>query len=169
MRTRYEREKDENVRGKNNTNKRPKEEEEGEDDNNGGKQKKAEEEEEEEWNNNRRIVELSVGFGFVVFGGFSLCLKALYIPGLFPFLGGIVCGVSLIDPPPLDKLLLLGTSISRRNRRRFTDSQGQRRRRRYHDRTYPPEEDTTTPGVRQRPLSGEANKIIKYVFKSLFR
>lgn len=101
----------------------------------------------------RKIVELSVKAGLFLFGGLSLCFSTLFIPGVVPFLGGIFCGVNLIDPPPLDKLL--GPSTTRKKqtqRRRNTRRRGQQQE----------DDDEMSLDV------GNAEKIVKQALKTLF-
>jgi hypothetical protein len=47
------------------------------------------------------IVTVAVRAGLLLLGGISMCFSTLFIPGIVPFFGGLLCGVSLIEPPPL--------------------------------------------------------------------
>lgn len=47
------------------------------------------------------VVQMAVRAGFLLVAGLSLCFSTFFIPGVVPFLGGLLCGVSLIEPPPL--------------------------------------------------------------------
>jgi hypothetical protein len=46
-------------------------------------------------------VSVAVKAGLLLLGGISMCFSTFFIPGIVPFLGGLLCGVSLIEPPPL--------------------------------------------------------------------
>mmetsp|Transcript_32253 Transcript_32253/g.53319 ORF Transcript_32253/g.53319 Transcript_32253/m.53319 type:complete len:148 (-) Transcript_32253:136-579(-) len=69
------------------------------DDNNNSKKTDTDDDLEEE--TTRMIVTIAVKAGLLCLGGVSLCFSSLFIPGVVPFLGGLLCGVSLIEPPPL--------------------------------------------------------------------
>mmetsp|Transcript_4695 Transcript_4695/g.6802 ORF Transcript_4695/g.6802 Transcript_4695/m.6802 type:complete len:171 (+) Transcript_4695:149-661(+) len=101
---------------------------------------------------NRKVVEIAVKAGLALFGGFSLCFSTLFIPGLIPFLGGIFCGVTLLDPPPLDKLLK-GTNS--------TNNTGDDRRRR--SSSSKRENDKV-----RRGSTNDANRVLKSALKTLF-
>lgn len=47
------------------------------------------------------LVSIAVKAGLFLLGGISMCFSTFFIPGIVPFLGGLLCGVSLIEPPPL--------------------------------------------------------------------
>ena len=49
----------------------------------------------------RLVVQIAVRAGLLAVAGLSLCFSTLFIPGVIPFLGGLLCGVSLVEPPPL--------------------------------------------------------------------
>jgi hypothetical protein len=44
---------------------------------------------------------IAVKAGILIVAGVSLCFSTLFVPGMLPFLGGLCCGVSLIEPPML--------------------------------------------------------------------
>lgn len=50
------------------------------------------------------VVQIAVRAGLLVIAGISLCFSSFFIPGVMPFLGGLLCGVSLVEPPPLPGL-----------------------------------------------------------------
>jgi hypothetical protein len=52
-----------------------------------------------------QFVDIAVKAGLLCIGGISLCFSSFLIPGIIPFLGGLLCGVSLVDPPPLPKVI----------------------------------------------------------------
>mmetsp|Transcript_26719 Transcript_26719/g.40389 ORF Transcript_26719/g.40389 Transcript_26719/m.40389 type:complete len:159 (-) Transcript_26719:96-572(-) len=111
------------------------------------------EDDENQEERDRKIVELSVKAGLFLFGGLSLCFSTLFIPGVVPFLGGIFCGVNLIDPPPLDKLL--GPSTTRKKQTQHRSNTRRRGRQQEDD-------DEMSLDV------GNAEKVVKQALKTLF-
>ena len=63
------------------------------------------------------VVHMAVRAGFLFVAGLSLCFSTFFIPGVVPFLGGLLCGVSPIEPPPLpgDKDTFGGTPNHKSN------------------------------------------------------
>ena len=47
------------------------------------------------------VVQMAVKAGLLIVAGLSLCFSSFLIPGVVPFLGGLFCGVALIEPPPV--------------------------------------------------------------------
>jgi hypothetical protein len=64
--------------------------------------RKTEEKKDEE---TKMIVQVAVRAGLLCIAGVSLCFSTFFIPGIVPFLGGLLCGVSLVEPPPLPGLV----------------------------------------------------------------
>lgn len=59
------------------------------------------------------VVQIAVRAGLLFMAGISLCFSSFFIPGVMPFLGGLLCGVSLVEPPPLPGLPSSSTRTSR--------------------------------------------------------
>ena len=59
------------------------------------------------------VVQIAVRAGILLIAGVSLCFSSFFIPGVMPFLGGLLCGVSLVEPPPLPGLPSSSTRATR--------------------------------------------------------
>jgi hypothetical protein len=44
---------------------------------------------------------MAIKASMLIVASVSLCFSTLFVPGMLPFLGGLCCGVSLIEPPML--------------------------------------------------------------------